>query len=65
MIIQEELKKINIKEKKINIFMDNQNNECILIDKVEIYLRKENFSSKEEVQKILKEKLNVNVEVVV
>lgn len=64
-IIHGVLKDIGIKDEKIEIFMDTNQDSCILITKCRIYIKKLNEKEIGSIKRELKEKLNIETEVIV
>lgn len=62
-IVEDELNRMNLKSKKIDVIMDKEDKDCISISKVKIYIDNSMLKNKEEVRNKLKEKLNLNIEV--
>lgn len=63
-IIKEMLKEKNIEVKKINIFMDMKEDNCISISKAEIYLSGNDEKKKEEVVKLIEKTFGITTVVV-
>lgn len=59
------LKDIGIKEEKIEIFMDTKRDNCISITKCRIFIKKLNEKEIGSIKRELKEKLNMEAEVIV
>ena len=62
-VVMDELKVMDIKSKKIDVIMDKQDKDCISISKVKIYIDNMKPVEKEEVRKRLKDKLDIDIEV--
>ena len=62
-IVMDELKVMKVKSKKIDVIMDKEDKDCISINKVKVYIDNMKPTEKEEVRKKLKEKLNINIEI--
>lgn len=62
-VVMDELKIMDIKSKKIDVIMDKQDKDCISISKVKIYIDNMKPVEKEEVRKRLKDKLDIDIEV--
>ena len=59
----DELKVMKVKSKKIDVIMDKEDKDCISINKVKVYIDNMKPTEKEEVRKKLKDKLNINIEI--
>ena len=63
-IIQRILKDINISYKKIEIFMDRNEDNCIVMIRCKIYISNAAEENSEKIKKEIESKLNINTEVI-
>lgn len=59
------LKRKNVKPEKINVIMDTDNNNCISIKNIEVYLSEGDKNKKDTIKNELEKVLNLKVDVVV
>lgn len=62
-IVENELNRMNLRSKKIDVIMDKKDKDCISINKVKIYIDNSMLKNKEEVKNKLKKKLNLDIEI--
>lgn len=60
-----ELSLINVKPRKIDVFMDMRDKERISIKEITVTIDKKNSNKQEEVKKVIKEKLGIKTNVIV
>lgn len=60
-----ELNLINIKPRKIDVFMDMKDKDCISIKEITVTLDKKNLNKQEEVKKVIEEKLGIKTNIIV
>lgn len=64
-IIISELNLIDIKPRKVDVFMDMKDKDCISIKEITVTLDKKNSNKQEEVKKVLEKKLGIKINVAV
>ena len=64
-LIHNTLKKENIFVQRIKIFMDTTEDNCILINKTEIYIDKTLENRKEEIKSLLKKIFEINADIII
>ena len=63
-IVQSLLREIGVTSKKIEIFMDKNPEGCIVMSRCKIYIEKEFENFKPQIQKEIKNKLNISADVI-
>ena len=64
-LVLNELSLINIKPRKIDVFMDMKDKDCISIKEITVTLDKQNLNKQEEVKKVIEEKLGIKTNIIV